>query len=136
MKISSVKDFINRNYSVKELLYQNFGLEAEIGKSFKCPFHDDSTASARLYDDNKFYCYGCGSQFSPYTILIKIGIPYKKLEQLVPVDFKASHDSHAVNQRIIIDTAKYLSSVFIDNNNIIDVFEKWLIFYDSKVWRI
>lgn len=135
MRINSVKDFINTKYSTKDLLYQKFGLEVEIEKSFKCPFHDDSTASARLYDDNKFYCYGCGKQFTPYKILIKIGVSHKKLEQLVPVDFKARYDSHVVNQQIIIDSAKYLSSVFINDNDIIDLVENWSKFYNSDIWR-
>lgn len=38
-------------------------------KMINCPFHDDSTPSFKLNDDNSFYCFGCnkkGSNFIDY----------------------------------------------------------------------
>lgn len=31
-------------------------------KMIRCPFHDDSTPSFKLNDDNSFYCFGCDVQ--------------------------------------------------------------------------
>ena len=38
-------------------------------KLIQCPFHDDSTPSFKLNDDNSFYCFGCdvkGNNFIDY----------------------------------------------------------------------
>lgn len=39
----------------------------DINHNIKCPFHDDSTASARIYHDKdcvRLYCYSCGRQYT------------------------------------------------------------------------
>jgi len=41
-------------------------------KMMNCPFHDDSTPSFKLNDDNSFYCFGCeakGNNFIDYLTL-------------------------------------------------------------------
>lgn len=41
-------------------------------KMIRCPFHDDSTPSFKLNDDNSFYCFGCeakGRNFIDYLLL-------------------------------------------------------------------
>lgn len=43
-----------------------------------CPFHDDSTPSFKLNDDNSFYCFGCeakGNNFIDYLLLKGYRLP-------------------------------------------------------------
>ena len=49
-------------------------------KMINCPFHDDSTPSFKLNDDNSYYCFGCdakGKNFIDY--LIKKGYTFPEI---------------------------------------------------------
>jgi len=40
-------------------------------RKMKCPFHDDSHASAAInYDENRFKCFGCGAQGDVYDLIM------------------------------------------------------------------
>lgn len=41
-------------------------------RKMRCPFHDDSNASAAVnYDINRFNCFGCGVAGDTYDLIIK-----------------------------------------------------------------
>jgi hypothetical protein len=43
-----------------------------------CPFHEEKTASFRVYPDHHFYCYGCGKVGDIFTILKDLdGLEFK-----------------------------------------------------------
>ena len=53
-------DEIKNKISMKELL-SHYGIEIDRRGFIKCPFHQEKTASMKIYDGNKgFYCFGCG----------------------------------------------------------------------------
>jgi hypothetical protein len=40
-------------------------------RKMKCPFHDDSHASAAVnYDENAFVCHGCGIKGDTYSLIM------------------------------------------------------------------
>ena len=48
-------------------------------KMIQCPFHDDSSPSFKLNDDNSFYCFGCdavGWNFIDFLLLGPNGNTY------------------------------------------------------------
>lgn len=38
----------------------------------RCPFHNEKTASFRVYEDESFYCFGCGAHGDVITFVMKI----------------------------------------------------------------
>ena len=38
----------------------------------RCPFHREKTASFRVYDDQSFYCFGCGAHGDVITLEMKM----------------------------------------------------------------
>lgn len=54
-------DEIKNKISMKELL-SYYGIEINKRGFIKCPFHQEKTASVKIYDGDKgFYCFGCGA---------------------------------------------------------------------------
>ena len=49
-------------------------------RKMKCPFHDDSHASAAVnYDNNAFICHGCGVKGDTYSLIMhKEGGSYRE----------------------------------------------------------
>lgn len=49
-------------------------------KMIQCPFHDDSTPSFKLNDDNSFYCFGCGKKGANFIdFLLLKGYKFKDI---------------------------------------------------------
>lgn len=40
---------------------ERYGLEFDRKGFAKCPFHNEKTASFRVYPDNTYHCFGCGA---------------------------------------------------------------------------
>lgn len=54
---SEAVDLIKRSVSMRDVL-QHYGLEVNRAGYCNCPFHNEKTASMKVYD-NGFFCFGC-----------------------------------------------------------------------------
>lgn len=72
--------------TVEEIKQQNtmrdvvtrYGIEVNRSGFCKCPFHNEKTASMKIYKDS-FYCFGCHAGGDIFTFIQKIeGIDFKK----------------------------------------------------------
>lgn len=54
---------IIRSYGIK--------VDTRYGK-FNCPFHSDTNASAKIYKNNTFHCFGCGANGDVVDFVAKI----------------------------------------------------------------
>jgi DNA primase len=53
---------IRRRVSMPEIC-RCYGIEVNRGGFTKCPFHNEKTASMKIYDDGA-HCFGCGAHFN------------------------------------------------------------------------
>ena len=42
--------------------------------TLRCPFHEDNSKSAKLFEDNRLYCWTCQKQYGAYDALQAMGI--------------------------------------------------------------
>lgn len=42
--------------------------------TLRCPFHDDNSKSAKLFEDNRLFCWTCHKQYGPYDALQLLGV--------------------------------------------------------------
>lgn len=67
-----------RSYGIK--------VDRRYGK-FNCPFHDDKNASAKVYANNTFHCFGCGANGDVVDFVAKMnGCDFKTAFQLLGGD--------------------------------------------------
>ena len=85
IEIARIKAVANKVLKVENIL-SKLGLQVSPGESFCCPFHDDNRSSAKLYEDNAFYCYACGVQFTPYRCLKELGISDEEIGKNLPLE--------------------------------------------------
>jgi hypothetical protein len=54
---------------VRHFLYVPHGFQGLL----KCPFHEDATASLKIYEKgNNYHCFGCGAHGMPVDFVMKI----------------------------------------------------------------
>ena len=126
-----VINYINTVVNVKQLLKIYYGLDVYVGKNFVCPFHGDSDPSARLFDDNRIYCYSEGMQYTAYKILLLNGSTYQKLvNKLISanVDIKLHVDQN--NTKVDFDSYFTLKSdinrLYISISDKLELWHKFL----------
>ena len=49
-----------------------YGIKADKKGFAHCPFHNEKTASFRVYPDGTFHCFGCGAHGDVITFVMKI----------------------------------------------------------------
>lgn len=49
-----------------------YGITADKKGFARCPFHNEKTASFRVYNDGTFHCFGCGAHGDVITFVMKI----------------------------------------------------------------
>ena len=49
-----------------------YGISADKKGFARCPFHNEKTASFRVYPDGTFHCFGCGAHGDVITFVMKI----------------------------------------------------------------
>jgi len=60
-----------REYPIEDLF--NGDLRHQYGKSIGlCPFHDESTPSFTIFEDNHFHCFGCGAHGDSIEFYMKL----------------------------------------------------------------
>ncbi len=49
-----------------------YGIEPDRKGFARCPFHNEKTASFRVYTDDTFHCFGCGAHGDVITFVMKM----------------------------------------------------------------
>ncbi len=49
-----------------------YGIKADKKGFARCPFHNEKTASFRVYPDSTFHCFGCGAHGDVITFVMKM----------------------------------------------------------------
>ena len=49
-----------------------YGIETNKKGFARCPFHDEKTASFRVYKDGTYHCFGCGAHGDVITFVMKM----------------------------------------------------------------
>jgi len=83
-----IRYFVNEKMQVQTLLRQMFQIDIDSGLTFRCPFHDDNRKSAKLFDDNAFWCFACQVQYTPYRMLRQAGYDLDQIAAHIPPDFR------------------------------------------------
>ncbi len=59
-------EYINANVKLLDVI-DGYGLkvdkESDSRSTMMCPFHDENTASLKIFDNKTFFCYGCGAGY-------------------------------------------------------------------------
>ena len=56
-----------------------YGIETNKKGFARCPFHNEKTASFKVYSNDTFYCFGCGEHGDVITLVMKMeGIDFKE----------------------------------------------------------
>jgi DNA primase len=77
---------VNAKFELPALLDRFCGIRRESDTyTCKCPFHGDSRRSAKVYQDNRMYCFACAKQYGAYDVLTLIA-GYKDEDLLKYVD--------------------------------------------------
>lgn len=61
---------IKKGYSMKRIV-SRYGIKPNRSGFIQCPFHDEKTASMKLYEDS-YYCFGCGETGDIFTFVMKM----------------------------------------------------------------
>lgn len=137
MDLSKVALFINETYTVQELLWDHFKMRVSPGQTFCCPFHADNRKSAKLYEDNAFWCFACAKQFTPYRILTSLGFSYDELRKQLPKGYVPKVvKKKAFDEEFYKAVVENLSKVFKRSSNVLLLMQNWtnvLKYKQSKV---
>lgn len=88
-----------REVPIREVLLKYSSIEKEEKEKdgFKCccPVHSDNTPSFKVYNDNTFYCFGCGIAGGPLDLvrMIKHLATNEEAESLLEKEFDIEEDS-------------------------------------------
>lgn len=65
---------VNQKFDLASLLRAMGHRVDRIPVTMLCPFHEDRSKSAKLYEDNRLYCWTCHKMYGPYDALQRLGI--------------------------------------------------------------
>ena len=65
---------------IEDICAMYMNVERGFGINYKCPFHEDATASLKIYiKSNRFICFGCNAQGSPIDMVMRFeGCDFKE----------------------------------------------------------
>lgn len=112
-----------------------YGIEVDRKGFTRCPFHNEKTASFRVYPDNSFYCFGCGAHGDVIGFVMKIeNIGFQEACERLDGDLSYSEQRRLVHKKrerekklnAAVDIARAYWKAFDNwriNENIIKAFE-------------
>lgn len=125
---------IKKTYSMRDILAR-YGLHPNRAGFIRCPFHEEKTASMKIYRDS-YYCFGCGehgdifefiSRMDNLTfreVFLELGGTYERKEG----DFRSrvaryhARKGRETEQR----RAEELKARKRLNNDLIDIYRDWI----------
>lgn len=123
----SYKEIINfakKKYKVQELLLQFHGIRVSPGYTFRCPYHEDRLKSAKLFEDNHFYCFAEFRQYSAYDVLKANGISLTDIEKTIPDGYEDVQEVF-VEDKLYGALAVSFAEDFKKNRDIIKLIGNW-----------
>ena len=76
--MSFYSEKIKQLNSLTDLLLQ-YGIQVDKKGFSRCPFHNEKTASFKVYSNNTFHCFGCGAHGDVITLVMKLeGLDFKE----------------------------------------------------------
>lgn len=124
--------YVNKKYNVQSLLKKFHGLNVCPGDTFKCPYHDDVKNSAQLFPDNKFYCYACVTQYTPYLIFKNNGFTIKNLADKVPDGFSYEKENVDFDDGFYQSVAFSFRNEYQKTNDLRKLIDNWNTVIDYK----
>jgi len=71
MRITSEqRALLNSKLSLLKML-KKLGAEVRANGTLCCPFHDDERPSAKLFPDNRMWCFTCGKMYFPVDFIYR-----------------------------------------------------------------
>lgn len=103
-----------------------YGIEIDKKGFAKCPFHDEKTASFRVYKDGTYHCFGCGAHGDVITFVMGMqNLSFKETCELLDRDITYSE------QRRIDRTKKQVKAKSDRRTNSIkaywEAFDNWIL---------
>lgn len=82
-------EYIKANVRVEDVFGRYIGGEVDRKGYCKCPFHNEKTASFKLFrENNSFYCFGCGAGGNVINLCAKaLGISYSDAISRIDADY-------------------------------------------------
>lgn len=78
------KDFIrvvNQEFDLVMLLRAMDIPVHMVPATLRCPFHEDNSKSAKLFEDNRMFCWTCHKQFGAYDALQVLGVSDSEIKR-------------------------------------------------------
>lgn len=137
------KDEIKETYPMGKVV-RMYGFYPNRSGFISCPFHNEKTASMKIYKDG-YYCFGCGASGDIFTFVMEIGeLTFK--EAFISLggtyEEEESYESrlnryHALKERDM--KKKQINAMRIQrelNNMLIDIYREWYLKSKpfSQVW--
>lgn len=69
--MTDFSEIIKSSIKISEVAKQN-GIEVNSSGFILCPFHSEKSASLKIFTDNTFYCFGCGTGGDVITFAKKL----------------------------------------------------------------
>lgn len=65
---------VNQKFDLVGLLREMRCRIDMVPTTLRCPFHEDNSKSAKLFEDNRLYCWACHKQYGSYDVLQVLGV--------------------------------------------------------------
>lgn len=74
---------INKKFDMVQLLNALGANIYQVPQTLRCPFHEDSRKSAKLFEDGHLYCWTCQRQYGAYDALIALGTTENQIRRML-----------------------------------------------------
>ncbi len=62
---------LKARYSMRDIVEDRYGLFINRGGFINCPFHNEDTASCKVFNDH-YYCFGCGAHGDIFSFVMQM----------------------------------------------------------------
>ena len=80
---------LNSRLSIEKMLKQ-LGIEVRANGTLCCPFHDDKRPSAKLFQDNRMWCFSCARMYDPVDFVRHFPQEFPLVKILLRLEGKAN----------------------------------------------
>jgi len=75
-----------------EKMRKRGGIEVRANGTLCCPFHDDAHPSAKLFSDNRMWCFSCGKMYDPVAFVISFPLEFPLVKILLKLEGRKHPD--------------------------------------------
>jgi len=108
------------NYYVKvDVLLRKYWMDFSNDQNVVCPFHEDSSPSAHIYDDvdgQSLHCFTEGRNYKAYDVMLLFGVDPEKVYQRIISKFgERRPELKKPEKELIIDSFPSMNGITIEN---------------------